>query len=194
MTTSYAPDFAADLTAAGLSAGTWSADAAHSTVQISVRHMAVGKVKGTFAVTSGTLTVDETGIPGSAVTAVIDAGSVDTKNADRDKHVRSADFLDAETFPTIEFNSTGVESFDGETFALVGNLTLHGVTKQVRLAAEFLGETVDAYGLTRTGFSATTSINRKDYGVTIELAFGAGNKVVGDKIDIAIEIEFVKNA
>ncbi len=179
---------------ATLTAGTWAADPVHSDVAIKVRHMAVGKAKGTFALTSATLTVGAAGISDSSVVAVIDAASVQTKNSDRDAHVRSADFLDVEKFPTIEFSSTAVKGFDGEEFVLVGDLTLHGVTKSVELTAEFLGETVDAFGMTRTGFSAATQINRHDFGVTIEMAFGAGDKVVGDKVDITIEIEFVKNA
>ena len=177
-----------------LSAGTWSIDAVHSDVAFKVRHMAVGKAKGTFAVTSGTLTVGENGIADSVVTTVIDAASVSTKTPDRDAHVRSADFLDVEKYPTIEFTSTEIRDFDGETFTLVGDLTLHGVTNSVELEAEFLGETVDAYGSLRTGFSAHTTISRKAFGVDIEMAFGAGNAVVADKIEIAIETEFVKNA
>lgn len=179
---------------AALSAGTWTGDVVHHDITIRVRHMAVGKVKGTFALTSAELVVPESGITGASVTAVIDAASVNTKNADRDAHVRSGDFLDTETYPTITFTSTGVEDFDGENFKLVGDLTLHGVTKSVVLDAEFAGETVDAYGATRSGFSAHTTINRNDFGVTIDLAWGAGNKVVGDKVEIALELEFTKNA
>ena len=177
-----------------LSAGTWTGDAVHSDIAIRVRHMAVGKVKGTFELTSAELTVPENGIPGASVTAVIDAASVNTKNADRDAHVKSGDFLETETFPTITFTSNEVVDFDGETFKLVGDLTLHGVTASVTLDAEFAGETVDAYGATRSGFSASTTINRKDFGIIIDMAWGAGNKVVGDKIEISIEIEFTKNA
>lgn len=181
-------------TTTALSAGTWTGDAVHSDIAIRVRHMAVGKVKGTFELASAELVVPESGIPGATVTAVIDATSVNTKNSDRDAHVKSADFLDVENFPTITFVSTSVEDFDGENFKLVGDLTLHGVTKSVVLDAEFAGETVDAYGATRSGFTAHTTINRGDFGVTIDLAWGAGNKVVGEKIEIAIELEFTKNA
>jgi polyisoprenoid-binding protein YceI len=177
-----------------LSTGTWTADLVHNDITIRVRHMAVGKVKGTFALASAELVVPESGITGASVHAVIDATSVNTKNADRDAHVRSGDFLDVETYPTIEFKSIEVLDFDGENFKLVGDLTLHGVTKTVALDAEFAGETVDAYGATRSGFSASTTINRKDFGISIELAWGAGNKVVGDKIEVAIELEFTKNA
>ncbi len=178
--------------APALSVGTWTVDVVHSDLSIRVRHMAVGKAKGTFAITGGTLTVPESGIEGASVTAVIDATSVNTKNADRDAHVRSADFLDAETYPTIEFTSTEVRGFNGSDFTLVGDLTLHGVTKTVELDAEFLGETVDAYGAIRSGFSGKTAINRHDFGITIEMAWGAGDKVVGDKVEIEIELELTK--
>jgi polyisoprenoid-binding protein YceI len=177
-----------------LTAGTWTGDTVHSDVSFRVRHMAVGKVKGTFALTSATLTVPESGIAGASVTAEIDATSLDTKNADRDGHIRSGDFLEVETYPTFSFASTEVRDFDGEMFTLVGDLTLHGVTRSVDLAVEFLGETVDAYGNTRTGFSANTVVNRRDYGIVIDLAWGAGNKVVGDKIEISLELEFTRNA
>jgi polyisoprenoid-binding protein YceI len=177
-----------------LSAGTWTGDAVHSDIAFRVRHMAVGKVKGTFELASAELVVPESGIADATVTAVIDATSVNTKNADRDAHVRSGDFLDVETHPTITFRSTAVEDFDGEDFKLVGELTLHGVTRTVVLDAEFAGETVDAYGATRSGFTAHTALNRGDFGITIDLAWGAGNKVVGEKIEIALELEFTKNA
>ncbi|AZI57492.1 polyisoprenoid-binding protein [Nakamurella antarctica] len=177
-----------------LTTGTWTADTVHSDVAFKVRHMAVGKAKGTFALTSATLTVGADGIASASVVAVIDAASVVTKNADRDAHVRSADFLDTDNFPTMTFASTQVKDFDGETFSLLGDLTLHGVTKAVTLETEYLGETVDAYGATRTGFSAHTSINRKDFGISIEMGFGAGNAVVADKIEISLELEFVKDA
>jgi polyisoprenoid-binding protein YceI len=175
-----------------LTAGTWAADTVHSDVSFKVRHMAVGKAKGSFALKSATLVVDENGA--HSVTAEIDAASVDTKQEQRDAHVKSPDFLDVENHPVITFVSTDVKSRDGEDFVLAGELTIRGTTQPVDLAVEFLGETVDAYGGTRAGFSATTSISRKSYGVSFEAAFGAGNAVVADKVEIALELEFVKNA
>ncbi len=177
-----------------LTAGTWSADAVHSDVSFKVRHMAVGKAKGTFALKSATLVVGENGIADASVTAEIDAASVDTKQEQRDAHVRSADFLDADNHPVLTFVSTGLKSIDGEEFVLNGNLTIRGTTQPVELAVEYLGETVDAFGGTRAGFSAKTSISRKSYGVSFEAAFGAGNAVVADKVEIDLELEFVKNA
>jgi polyisoprenoid-binding protein YceI len=173
-----------------LAAGTWIADPVHSDISFRVRHMGVGKVRGTFALTSAALTVGDDGAHNGRVTAVIDATSVHTGNEQRDQHVRSADFLDVENYPTIEFTSTEVREFDGETFTLVGELTLHGVTRTVQLETEFLGVVADPSGVDRTGFSATTSISRAAFGVDIQLGFGAGNVVVTDTIEIAIEIEF----
>ena len=180
------------VTAPVVTAGTWVADAVHSDVSFKVRHMAVGKAKGTFALKSATLVVDENGA--QSVTAEIDAAIVDTKQEQRDAHVRSADFLDVENHPVLTFVSTGIKSQDGDDFVLNGDLTIRGTTQPVELAVEFLGETVDAYGGTRAGFSAKTSISRKSYGVSFEAAFGAGNAVVADKVEIDLELEFVKNA
>lgn len=174
-----------------IAAGTWNADTVHSDVSFKVRHMAVGKVRGTFELTSATLTVGDDGISGASVTAVIDASSVETKSEQRNQHVTSADFLDTEKYPTIEFASTGVRGFDGENFALLGGLTVHGVSKPVELATEFLGTITDAYGKERAGFSASTSLSRAEFGVDIQLGFGAGNAVVADTIEISLELEFV---
>lgn len=178
-------------TATALAAGTWNADPTHTDVSFKARHMGVGKVRGTFELTSATLTVGTDGLTDSAVTAVIDVHSVETKSQQRNDHVKSPDFLHAEQFPTIEFISTGVRDFDGENFTLVGDLTVHGVTKSIELATEFNGALTDAYGKERSGFSATTTISRNEFGIDIQMGFGAGNAVVSDKIDIAIDIEFV---
>ena len=177
-------------TATTLAAGTWAGDPVHSDISFKVRHMGVGRVRGTFALSSARLTIDDSGAPGARVSAVIDAASVRTGNEQRDQHVRSADFLDVEKYPAIEFTSTGVRDFDGETFTLIGELTLHGVTRPVELAAEFLGVVPDPSGVERTGFSATTTVSRAAFGVDIQLGFGVGNVVVADDIEIAIEIEF----
>lgn len=173
--------------------GTWSADPIHTDVTFKVRHMGVGRSAGTFQLSSATLSFAGEGIQTGSVSAVIDASSVQTKNEMRDDHVRSADFLDVENHPTINFVSTAVRDVDGEEFVLVGDLTIRGVTKSVELAAEFIGATIDPYGQSRVGFSATVSINRKDFGVNFSAAFGVSNSVVSDKVDLAIDIEFVKD-
>jgi polyisoprenoid-binding protein YceI len=170
-----------------LAAGAWAGDPVHSDISFRVRHMGVGRVRGRFALASAALTV---GGDGGRVTALIDAASIRTGNEQRDQHVRSADFLEVEKYPQIEFVSTEVRDFDGETFTLAGELTLHGVTRTVVLQAEFLGVVDDPSGAERTGFSATTTISRAAFGVDIQLGFGAGNAVVADTIEIAIEIEF----
>lgn len=173
-----------------LAAGTWVADPVHSDISFRVRHMGVGRVRGTFGHLSASLTVGET----AQVSAVIDAASVQTGNEQRDGHVRSADFLDVQRHPTIEFTSTGVRDFAGDTFTVDGELTVHGVTRTVELNAEFLGIVADPSGGQRTGFSATTTISRAAFGVDIHLAFGAGNVAVADAIEIAIDIEFLSRS
>ncbi len=174
--------------------GTWAADVVHSDVSFKVRHMAVGKAKGTFALESATLVVPETGLADATVTAVIDATSVDTKQDQRNDHVKSPDFLHVEQFPTLNFKSTGVKNFDGDEFVLLGELTIRGISKAVELETEFLGATTDAYGAERIGFSSTTSISRKEFDVSFNAAFGAGNAVVSDKVEISLELEFTKSA
>jgi len=171
----------------GLAAGIWVGDPVHSDISFKVRHMGVGKVRGRFALASAQLTAGGTS---GRVTARIDPASVHTGNEQRDQHIRSADFLDVEKYPQIEFASTEVREFDGKAFILAGELTLHGVTRAVELAAEFLGVVDDPSGTRRTGFSATTTISRAAFGIDIHFPFGAGNVAVADTIEIAVEIEF----
>ena len=172
--------------------GSWAGDPVHSDLSFRVRHMAVGKVRGNFSLASATLTFTSEELTSGSVTAEINAASVDTNQEQRDAHVRSADFLDAENHPTLTFVSTELRDVDGDTFVLAGDLTIRGTTRPVELAGEFQGQTVDAYGNDRMGFSATTSISRKDFGVSFSAVFGAGNAVVADKVDITIDIEFVR--
>jgi polyisoprenoid-binding protein YceI len=174
--------------------GTWNADTVHSHVDFKVRHMGVGKARGTFDLSSATLSIGEHGLASGEVKAVIDATSVDTKNPQRDQHVLSPDFLDVENHPSIEFVSSGVREVTDEGFVLDGTLTIRGTTKPVELEVEYLGVTVDAYGADRLGFSGKTTISRKDYGVSFNAAFGAGNSVVADKVEIDLELEFVRDA
>ena len=173
--------------------GSWIGDPVHSDVSFKVRHMAVGKARGSFTLREANLTVGPDGLAGASVTAVIEAASVDTKQEQRDAHVRSADFLDVETHPTIEFDSTGVRELDGDTFTLEGNLRIRGTSRPVELAAEFIGVTNDAYGQDRVGFSASTQISRKEFGVAFNAAFGAGDVVVADKVEIDLELEFTRS-
>ncbi|MFD6097892.1 YceI family protein [Nocardiopsis flavescens] len=175
-----------------LKAGTWKIDASHSTVGFSVRHMMVSKVRGRFDKFDATLTVPEDATQ-SSVEATIDASSINTDNADRDNHIRSADFFHVENNPEFSFRSTGLAA-DGEDFVLKGDLTIKGNTHPVDLKLEFNGSTVDPYGLDRSGFSATTTISRKEFGVDIEMPMDGGGVVVGDKISITIDAEFTRQA
>lgn len=173
--------------------GTWNADPVHSELAFKVRHMGVGKAGGTLTLATGVLTFGTEGIADGSVVVTADAKSVETKNEQRNDHVRSDDFLDAANHPTIEFRSTAVRDFDGENFELDGELTVRGVTKPITLKAEFLGAIVDAYGNDRVGFAATGSINRKDFGVKFSPVFGVSNAVVSDKVELHIEAEFVRS-
>ena len=176
----------ATTTLPNLTAGTWTIDPVHSSVGFSVRHLMVSKVRGTFNDVSGAITVAEDGTP--SVTAEIAVNSIDTKNADRDAHIRSADFFDAEQFPTAKFVSTGVRA-KGDDYVLDGEFTLRGVTRPVELALEFNGVHPGMGQGPVAGFEATTVLNRKDFGISIEMPLEGGGAVVGDKITITLEIE-----
>ncbi|HEY2044876.1 MAG TPA: YceI family protein [Jatrophihabitans sp.] len=173
----------------GYLAGTWSIDTVHSDVSFSVRHMMVSKVKGRFGSFSGTIITAENPLQ-SAVTAEIELNSIDTNNAQRDDHIRSADFFEVEKHPTMTFTSTSLES-DGSDFILNGDLTLKGITQSVPLKLELGGIGPDAYGGTRSGFTATGEISRKAFGVDIDMPMDGGGVVIGDKITITLEIEAV---
>ncbi len=175
-------------------ATTWAIDPAHSVVELAVKHMMFSTVKGRFANVAGTIVLDEANLAASSVDAEIDAASIDTGEAQRDGHLRSADFLDVEQFPTISFRSTGVVPQGRSRFVLVGDLTIHGVTREVSLEAELVGKGTDPWGGQRVGFAATTTINRKDFGLTWNQALEAGGVVVGDDIKIVIDAEIVKSS
>ena len=169
-----------------LTAGTWAIDTVHSTVGFSVRHLMVSKVRGTFNDFTGAITVAEDGT--AAVTAEIQVASIDTKNTDRDAHIKSADFFDAEQYPTATFTSTAIRA-KGDDYVVEGEFTLHGVTRPVELALEFNGVNPGMGNGPVAGFEATTVINRKDFGITIDMPLEGGGAVVGDKITITLEIE-----
>ena len=170
----------------GLTAGTWAIDPVHSNVGFTVRHLVVSKVRGSFENFSGAITVAEDGT--ASVNAEIDVKSINTKNADRDAHVRSADFFDAEQFPVATFTSTDVRA-DGDDYIVTGDFTLHGVTRPVDLKLVFNGVNPGMGQGPVAGFEATTVINRKDFGISIEMPLEGGGAVVGDKITITLEIE-----
>ena len=173
----------------GYVAGAWDIDPTHSTVGFSVRHMMVSKVRGYFREFSGELVTAEDPAQ-SSVTATIDLASIDTRQEQRDAHIRSADFFDVENHPQMTFRSTAVRT-DGADWFVDGELTIKGITKPVTLELELNGFGPDAYGGTRAGFSAKTEINRNDFGVDIKMPMDGGGVVVGDKITVELEIEAV---
>jgi polyisoprenoid-binding protein YceI len=176
----------------GYVVGTWDIDATHSTVGFVVRHMMVSKVRGFFRDFSGEIVTAENPAD-STVTATIDLGSIDTRQEQRDAHVRSADFFDAENHPQMTFRSTAVRA-DGADWIVDGELTLKGNTKPVSLNLELNGFGPDAYGGTRAGFSARTEISRSAFGVDIQMPMDGGGVVVADKVVVELEIEAVLRA
>jgi len=173
----------------GYIAGTWDIDAAHSTVGFSVRHMMVSKVRGYFRDFSGEIVTAEDPTQ-SSVTATIDLGSIDTRQEQRDAHIRSADFFDVENHPQMTFRSTAVRT-DGADWVVDGELSLKGNAKPVSLTLELNGFGPDAYGGTRAGFSARTEISRSAFGVDIQMPMDGGGVVVADKVAVELEIEAV---
>lgn len=170
-----------------LVAGTWTIDPSHSEVGFTVRHL-MTKVRGLFETFEGTVTTGET-LADTVAEATIDLNSVNTREPQRDNHLRSADFFDVEKNGPMTFKST---SFDGSTAK--GELTIKGVTNVVELDVEFLGIDKDAYGNTRIGFEATTTINRKDFGVDFDIPLDGGKLLVGHKVDIQLSIQAVLNS
>jgi polyisoprenoid-binding protein YceI len=173
----------------GYLAGTWDIDPVHSDVSFAVRHMMVGKVRGRFATFSGEIVTGDD-VTDSFVTASIDSTSVDTGNEQRDADLRSGRFFDVQKYPLWTFRSTGVRA-DGGSYVVDGELTINGVTRSVPLALEVNGIGPDTNGGTRAGFSASTTIDRNDFGVDIKLPLDGGGVVVGDKVQITLEIEAV---
>lgn len=176
----------------GLTAGTWTLDPSHTEASFTVRHAGISKVRGTVAVTSGAITVAED-LTLSAVTATLDPTTINTNDAGRDGHLKSADFFDVEAFGEWTFTSTAVRP-DGEDYVVTGDLTIHGVTQSVDLAVEFGGAATDPFGNQRAGFSATTTISRKDFGITWNAALEAGGVLVSDKVVISLEVSAIKQA
>jgi polyisoprenoid-binding protein YceI len=173
----------------GYIAGSWDIDPVHSTVSFKVRHMMVSMVRGRFGAFAGSIRTGEH-IADSAVTATIDATSIDTGNAQRDAHVRSADFFDTANHPSWAFRSTDVHA-QGTEVLVEGYLTIKGVTRPVSLSLAITGFGADGSGGVRAGFSATTTINRNDFGVDIAMPLDGGGVVVGDKVHVELEIQGV---
>ncbi|GAA1751699.1 YceI family protein [Nostocoides vanveenii] len=171
-----------------LPTGTWAVDASHTEVGFVARHLMVTKVRGSFPEVSGTVTVAED-VTASTVDVTVGMASVDTRSADRDAHLRSADFFDVENYPTMRFVST---SFDGEE--LSGELTIKDVTKPVTFEVDFNGVQADPWGNTKAGFEAETEINRKDWGLAWNAAIEGGGVLVSEKIKIVLDVQLLKQA
>lgn len=174
---------------AELTPGVWTLDAAHTEIGFSVRHAAVSKTRGRFEEAESTVTVAEN-VADSVVEASIKIDSLDTRNADRDSHLKSADFFDAEQHPTMNFKSTSFE-LDGEDLVVKGDLTIKGEIRPVELKGEFGGVATDPFGTTRFGVSVSTQISRKEFGITWNAALETGGVLVGDKVTITIDAEYV---
>lgn len=172
---------------------TWNIDPAHTAVEFKVKHMMIANVKGHFSKVSGVLVRDESNPASDCIEATIEASSIQTRDEQRDAHLKSADFFHVEKFPTLHFKSTGVNVVGEGELSVEGDLTIHGVTKKVRFAVE--GPTPpakDPWGNTRIGLSASTKINRKDFGLTWNAALETGGILVGEDITITLDAQFVK--
>ena len=181
------------VTSIAIPTGTWVADAAHSKVGFSVKHLGIATVRGEFREFEGTIVIPED--PSAAkATGAIKVASVNTNEPQRDAHLRSPDFFDAERFPELTFESTSIEPLDDETFRIAGDLTLHGVTRQVVLHADVQGTETDPWGNERVGLEITGQLSRGDYGMTFNQALGSGNVLVSDKVKLALDVSAVKQA
>jgi polyisoprenoid-binding protein YceI len=170
--------------------GTWEIDPSHSTVGFSARHLMVSKVRGRFTSFNGTITIADDQ-ESSSVAVSIDTPSIDSRDDNRDAHLRSADFLDVETWPTMTFASTALHVLPGDRFEVDGDLTIRGVTRRVRLTGEFTGVQRDPWGGTRAGFEARTEFSRRDFGLEWNVPLDGGGVLVGDRVSVELEIEAI---
>jgi polyisoprenoid-binding protein YceI len=174
--------------------GTYALDPAHSRIGFVARHAMVTKVRGSFNDFEGTLEIDAEEPSRSSARLTIQAASIDTRNADRDAHLRSNDFFAMDEFPTIEFVSTGAEKLDDEHYRVTGDLTLRGVTKPVSVDFEFTGAATDPFGNFRVGFEGSVVVNRKDWGISWNAPLEAGGILVSEKVTLEFELSAIKAA
>jgi polyisoprenoid-binding protein YceI len=172
----------------------WNIDAVHSGVNFSIRHMVVSKVRGRFAKYTGTVDIDDGDLTRSVIEATIDASSIDTGTPERDAHLRSPDFLDVEEFPELRFRSKAIEKLDDARYRVIGDLTIRDVRREVSLDVEYGGRAKDPWGNERIGFVAKTALHRKDFGLGWNQMLEAGGVLVGDRVDIELEVQAVKGA
>lgn len=175
-----------------MTATQWQIDTAHSSASFSIKHMMIAKVHGGFEKLSGTLVLDSSDITKSSVQASVEAASINTREPQRDAHLKSADFFDVEKYPTLDFKSTKVEK-DGDDLKVTGQLTIHGVSKEVVFQVEGPSQEMkDPYGNIKIGISATTKIKRKDFGLGWNAALEAGGVLVGDDVSLSLDIQFAR--
>ena len=174
--------------------GTYTLDPAHTRIGFVARHAMVTKVRGAFNEFEGAGTLDGTNPANSRVQVTIDTASIDTRNAQRDEHLRGNDFLAMKEYPRITFSSTGVRQLDDTTFEVTGDLTIKGVTNSITVPFTFEGAAKDPFGNLRIGFEGSVTINRKDYGITWNAALETGGVLVSDKVTLEFEISAIKNA
>jgi polyisoprenoid-binding protein YceI len=172
----------------------WNIDATHSGINFSIRHMVVSKVRGRFARYTGTVDLDDGDLTRSFIDATIDASSIDTGTPQRDTHLRSADFFDVEKYPEVRFLGRRIEKLEDSRYRVVGDLTIRDVTREVLLDVEYGGRAKDPWGNERIGFVATTSLDRKDFGLHWNQVLEAGGFLVGDRVDVELEVQAVKVA
>jgi polyisoprenoid-binding protein YceI len=170
---------------------TWNVDEAHTHVEFAVKHMMISTVKGRFGKVSGTVTTQKGDFSDAVVDVTIDATSLDTRQEQRDAHLRSADFFDVESFPELTFVVTGVERTDASTWRVTGDLTIKGVTNPVSIDFEATGSARDPFGNLRVGFEGSTSINRKDWGLTWNAALETGGVLVSEKIKLDFDVSAI---
>jgi polyisoprenoid-binding protein YceI len=180
-------------TQAPVTSSTWKIDPSHSNVEFAVKHLMISTVKGHIADVEGEIVIAD-GVPSrSSVTATLKAASIDTRTGQRDDHLRSADFLDAANFPELTFKSTRITG-DGSDFKVTGDLTIRGVTREVTLDATNEGSGKDPWGGDRIAFSATTKLDRREFGLTWNQAIEAGGVLVGNDVKVSIDVQAVKQA
>jgi len=173
--------------------GTWAADTAHSTLGFSVKHLGIATVRGSFGEFEGKLELGDD-LSTAKISGSAKAASIDTAEPQRDAHLQSADFFDAETYPELTFESTAVMAIDDDTFEIVGDLTMHGVTKPITLKAEIQGAETDPWGNERVGLEITGALNRSEWGMKFNQALGSGNLLVSDIVKLALDVSAVKQA
>ncbi|WP_285767836.1 YceI family protein [Peribacillus sp. SI8-4] len=172
----------------------WTIDPTHSTIEFSVKHMMIAKVKGSFNIFSANISANPTDLTTAEIDFNVDVASIDTRNADRDNHLRSADFFHVEKNPTLTFKSTKIVKTDDDEYDVTGNVTLNGITQEETFAITFEGQGKDPWGNEKAGFSGKGKVKRSDYGLTYNAALETGGVLIGDQITLTLDIEAAKEA